>query len=378
MTEKTEKTTNSYSKVTLTVAVLALICSGLSLASNVGSATFSVASLIDSYQDGNSVNFIDGSIADVAAQVSPAVVSIVTETRVEGYFGTNSAQAAGTGVIVSRDGYVLTNKHVVEDSTSISVVLDSGTTYGENEVELIGVDPSNDIAFLKIKGATDLPYAELGDSKTLNVGQQVIAIGNALGLYQNTVTEGIVSGTGRSVVASDSTGSSAESLTDMIQTDAAINSGNSGGPLVNAAGQVIGINTAVSNANNIGFAIPISSIKGLFKHIVETGKAERAYLGVYYLSLTAQTAKQYELDITSGAYVHSDTTSAVIKGSPADQAGLREGDVITEVNGVKIGAAGSLATLIGEYTIGDEVQLTIYRDGAEFPVSVILATYPSN
>ena len=153
---------------------------------------------------------------------------------------------------------------VVDGANTISVVLDDGTTF--TNVKLIGSDPLNDVAFLKIDNANNLPTVTLGDSKTLTAGQQVIAIGNALGQYQNTITAGVISGTGRSLIATDSTGSSAESLTDMIQTDAAINGGNSGGPLVNAAGEVIGINTATStNADGIGFAIPITSGQGMLK-----------------------------------------------------------------------------------------------------------------
>ena len=188
-------------------------------------------------------------------------------------------------MIVTKDGYVLTNKHVVDGSNTIKVVLDSGETY--DKVKLIGTDPLNDVAFLKIDGVDDLPIVKLGDSKTIHAGQQVIAIGNALGQYQNTITQGIISGTGRSLTAYSSDYSSSENLSDMIQTDAAINSGNSGGPLVNAAGEVIGINTATtSEADGIGFAIPISSVKGMLKNIINNGSASRAYIGVYYIQST--------------------------------------------------------------------------------------------
>ena len=326
--------------------------------------------------DGNSANIVEGSIADIANKVSESVVSIVTSTKVTNFFGqsTDSA-AAGTGIIVTKDGYVLTNKHVIDGAHKVSVILDDGTIY--EDVEVVATDPLNDVAFLKIKDVSDLTPATLGDSKTINVGQQVIAIGNALGEYQNTVTAGIISGTGRSVTATDSTGSHAETLSDMIQTDAAINSGNSGGPLVNAAGEVIGINTATSStAENMGFAIPISSVKGMLGQLVESGKAKRAYIGIHTVDVTAEAAKEYELPVSSGAYVYSPSTySAIIKGSPAEKAGIKDKDIITAVNGVKVGAAGSLADLIGEFKPGDTVQLTVIRESNEMTINVTLEGY---
>lgn len=344
---------------------------------------------LSSGSDGNSATFTDGSIADVANKVSGSVVSIVSTVKTSNtnslyeYFfgggygesGSSESTAAGTGVIVSSDGYILTNKHVISEATSISVVLADGTTY-EN-VSVAAEDPLNDIAFLKVDGVSDLSAATLGNSKTITVGEQVIAIGNALGEYQNTVTSGIISGTGRSVTASDSTGSTTEDLTDMIQTDAAINSGNSGGPLVNAAGEVIGINTATSSsADGIGFAIPISSVKGMLAQLLESGSAKRAYLGIYTVNITAAVAEYYDLPVSAGAYVYSSSYSAIMKNSPA--AGLLEDkDIITAVNGTKIGSAGSLSTLIGEYKPGDTVQLTIIRSGSEKTVNVTLGGYDS-
>ncbi len=299
--------------------------------------------------DGNSANFVEGSVADIVEKVSESVVSIVTSLKSTSLFGQSyDSSAAGTGIIVTADGYILTNKHVIDGATKINVVLDDGTTY-EN-VKLVVTDPLNDIAFLKISDVSDLKPATLGNSKTITVGQQVIAIGNALGQYQNSVTSGIISGTGRSLTATDSTGSMSENLTDMIQTDAAINSGNSGGPLLNAAGEVIGINTATgSGVENIGFAIPISSVKGMLSQLVETGKAARAYIGVYSVEITPDVAKEYNLPVSTGVYLYNSAKySAIIKNSPAEKAGLRDKDIITAVNGVKIGSAGSLGTLIGE------------------------------
>ena len=331
---------------------------------------------IETGSDGNSVNFVEGSIADVANSVSESVVSIVTSTTVTSYFGGSyNSSAAGTGIIVTADGYILSNKHVIDGATNISIVLDDGTMY-EN-VKVAAVDPLNDVAFLKIDGVNDLKPATLGDSKTINVGQQVIAIGNALGEYQNTVTAGIISGTGRSITATDSTGSMYEQLNDMIQTDAAINSGNSGGPLVNAAGEVIGINTATSSsAENMGFAIPISSVKGMLAQLIESGTASRAYIGVYSVEITAEIAKEYNLPVTAGSYLYSSSSyTAVVNKSPAAKAGLKDKDIIVAVNGVKVGAAGSLSSLIGEYKPGDVVQLTVIREGLEIAVNVELGAY---
>ena len=165
-----------------------------------------------------------------------------------------------------------------------------------------------------------------------------------------------------------------ETLTDMIQTDAAINSGNSGGPLINAAGEVIGINTATGvSAENMGFAIPISSVKGMLKQLVEKGEAGRAYVGVYSVEITPDVAKEYNLPVSAGVYLYNSAKySAIIKDSPADKAGLKDKDIITAVNGVKIGTAGSLSSLIGEYQPGDTVQLTVIRDGNEIAINVTL------
>lgn len=323
--------------------------------------------------DGNSASFVKGSVADIVSKVSESVVSIVTSIKTTGYFGMSyDSSAAGTGIVVTEDGYILTNKHVIDGATKINVVLYDGTTF--EDVDLVATDPLNDVAFLKIDGVTNLKPATLGDSKTITVGQQVIAIGNALGQYQNTVTAGIISGTGRSLTATDSTGSMSETLTDMIQTDAAINSGNSGGPLINAAGEVIGINTATGvSAENMGFAIPISSVKGMLKQLVEKGEAGRAYVGVYSVEITPDVAKEYNLPVSAGVYLYNSAKySAIIKDSPADKAGLKDKDIITAVNGVKIGTAGSLSSLIGEYQPGDTVQLTVIRDGKEIAINVTL------
>ncbi len=327
--------------------------------------------------DGNTVVTKDeDDIASVADKVSPSVVSILTKIQTTSYYYVNEQEGAGTGIILSKDGYVLTNNHVIDGADTVSVVDSGGTTY--EQVKVLGRDPLNDVAILKISNVSDLVPAELGDSKSLRIGQKVIAIGNALGQYQNSVTSGIVSGTGRSVVASaDGTSAGAESLADLIQTDAAINAGNSGGPLVNMAGQVIGINTAMaSDANSVGFVIPISATKGLISGVLETGKLSRAYLGVLYLTITPDVAKSYNLSVNHGAYIYSESGSnAVVSGGPAAKAGLKEKDIITEVNGVEVGSKGSVSTLIGEYKPGDTVELKILRGGKTIMLKVEAAAY---
>lgn len=313
-------------------------------------------------------------IASLASQVSPSVVSITTQSQTQTYYGVAEQEGAGTGIIVSADGYILTNKHVVDGASTVGVVLSDGTRY--EKVKVLGTDPLNDVAFLKIPDVSDLMPVELGNSSSVRVGQQVIAIGNSLGQYQNTVTSGIISGTGRPVSAQS--GTTIESLTDLLQTDAAINLGNSGGPLLNMAGQVIGMNTAIAaDAQGIGFAIPVNGIKGMLKGVLATGEVKRAFLGVNYVPVTPESAKRYNLSVKSGAYVYNDRTSAVASDSPAARAGIKDKDVITKINDVEIGASGALSTLVGEYAPGDTITLTVLRDNKEQTLKVTLSEYAS-
>lgn len=318
-------------------------------------------------------------ITSVADKVSPSVVSIVTDVTTQTIFGAATQQAAGTGIVVSKDGYILTNRHVVSSASKVQVVMADGTTH--EDVQVVGTDPLNDVAFLKIDGVSDLRAATLGDSSTVRIGQEVIAIGNSLGQYQNTVTSGIISGKGRPVSAGDGSGGSTESLTDLLQTDAAINPGNSGGPLLNVSGQVIGMNTAVAaNAQGIGFAIPINATKGTLKSVLAGKGVQRAYLGLRYVPLTAAVAKQYNLSVTEGAYVVGGENSAtgVVSEGPADKAGVKDKDIITKINGLTVGRQGGVSSLIGEYAPGDTVELVIVRDGRELTTKVTLAAYPSD
>lgn len=315
-------------------------------------------------------------VSAVAEAVSPSVVSIITEsTSNSALYGPVAQEGAGTGVIISKDGYILTNKHVIPESVqSVTVELADGTSY--DNVEVIGRDPINDLAFLKISGVNDLKPAKLGDSSKMDVGQNVVAIGNALGQYQTTVTSGIISGVGRPVVAGDGSGAETETLSNLFQTDAAINPGNSGGPLVNMNDEVIGINVAVaSNAQGIGFAIPINDAKGLIESVLTTGKVTRPYIGVRYVMLSESVARDLGTKQTKGAYVGPGTGEAVVSGSPADKAGLKKGDIITKVDGKELNDGNSLATEISQHRVGDTVTLTVLRGGKEQQIKLTLASY---
>lgn len=340
-------------------------------------------------------------ISQIAKTVGPSVVSInvsITEQTQPDQFsqffgggsgGARTAQAAGTGIIISNKGLIITNRHVVpEGTTSVSVTLSDGTML--KNVKVIGRTSDNDsldLAFLEITDAKGhkLQPAVIGDSSKLQVGDDVVAIGNALGQFQNTVTSGIVSGYGRSVQAGDSSdqSSAAENLDNLIQTDAAINQGNSGGPLVNLNGQVIGINTAVAGgtAQNIGFAIPINDARGLINQVLKTGSFERPYLGVRYIPLTADIAEQSKLKVTTGAYIvpaAEGAASSVLAGGPADAAGLKEGDVITQVNDTKIDDKHSLTSQLVQHKPGDKVSLKIQRGSDTQDVEVTLGKLPSS
>lgn len=326
--------------------------------------------------DGNKLaSSEEKNLSELIDSVSPSVVSIITSVKNGDVLGNSvTSQAAGTGMIISKNGYIMTNKHVIDGATSAAVVLSNGRTY--KNVPIVGSDPLNDIAFLKIPNATNLKPVTLGDSKTVRVGQSVIAIGNALGQYQNTVTSGIISGLGRPVEASAEDGTGVENLSDLLQTDAAINSGNSGGPLLNTSGQVIGMNTAMAQgAQSIGFAIPIGAAKGMIAHLVRSGEISRAYLGIKYVSITPEIKAHYDLSANQGDYVVADSGSAIQKGGPADKAGLKAKDIITKINGQTVGGGSSTSTLIGEFQPGDRVMLTVLRAGKTLELHVKLGTY---
>ncbi|MGZ6005286.1 MAG: S1C family serine protease [Candidatus Saccharimonadales bacterium] len=330
-------------------------------------------------------------INDLVKKVSPSVVSIdVTSSGSQidafGFSRQTQQESAGTGFIISGKGIVITNRHVVPNgSNKVSITLSDGTRL--TDVSVIGRTSDSDpldVAFLKINNAKGkkLKALTLGDSSKVQVGDKVVAIGNALGQFQNTVTSGIISGYGRSVQAGDGTSSSTETLQDLFQTDAAINEGNSGGPLMDISGNVVGINTAIAggNAQNIGFSIPINDVKGLINGVLTKGKLIRPYLGIRYVSLTDDIASQYNLNTKRGAYIipSQGSQSSVLAGSPAEKAGLKEGDIITKVGGDAIDQNNSLTSLLSKYNVGDKVDLTIIRDGKNITVSATLAAAPNN
>ena len=349
------------------------------------------------------------SIIAAVKKVSPAVVSVVVSKDVPQYYGLSpndffnlnfpfgfqfqipnlnptpspnqaptQKQVVGGGsgfVISSAEGLILTNRHVVADEQAdYTVVTNDGQKLS---VKVLARDPFNDIAVLKVdkKG---LPEVTLGDSDQLQIGQTVIAIGNALGQYRNTVTRGIVSGIGRNVMAGDAAGRS-ESLENIIQTDAAINPGNSGGPLINLAGQVVAINSAVNRSGQlIGFSIPINQAKKDIGNVKQYGKIVQAYLGVRYIIINDTIAKINKLSVNYGALIvrgQSQDELAVVPGGPADKAGLVENDIILEVNGQKINETNSLSKKIQNFKPGDVINLKVLHKGQQKTVKVTLEEY---
>ncbi|MFH1523170.1 MAG: trypsin-like peptidase domain-containing protein [Patescibacteria group bacterium] len=278
----------------------------------------------------------------------------------------------GTGFIVSSDGYIVTNKHVVLDEEAEYTVLMNDES--KHEAKVLARDPMSDLAILKIN-KDNLPYVELGDSSVLKVGQTVIAIGNALGEFRNTVSTGVISGLARSVIAGGA-GIGSEQLIGVIQTDASINPGNSGGPLLNIAGQVIGINTAMATgAENIGFAIPINEVKNTIDSVRENGRIIRPWLGVRHVQINKAIAEANKLEVDYGALIvqgEERTDLAVIPGSPADKAGLVESDIVLKVNGKKVDEKNPLAKALNKFKPGDEITLLVLHRGEEKEIKVVL------
>ncbi len=330
---------------------------------------------------------LDEQAATIAAinRAMPAVVSIVVydqETIIEINSGQNDAQSLqkrvskgqGTGFIISADGYVLTNKHVVEvadaKTAEYKIILNNKKEY---YAKLIGKDPIHDLAVLKI-AETKLPYLEMGSSANSPIGLTVLAIGNALGRYDNSVTKGIIGGLGRTVVASDPNGDLV-SLEGVLQTDAEINEGNSGGPLVNLDGKVIGINVAVDKGGaGLGFAIPIDDARSLIESVRRTGRIIRVRLGVRYQMVDPYLASEKQLAKDYGAYITKDKAGgeAIVADSPASRADLREGDIIFEVNGIKIDDNNTLLSMIQRYKPGDKIGLKIQRGQQVIVKTVVL------
>lgn len=340
-------------------------------------------------------------VAEMVKRASPAVVSIMATEEISQYVIKNQpfdpffdffdfpgfrfrfpqyeqlpekrkeTVGRGTGFFISSDGMILTNKHVVADrKIEYSIITSDGKSL---PVKILAVDPFNDIAVLKTEGK-NFPYLALGDSDKIKIGQTVVAIGFALGEFKNTVTKGVVSGIGRRIVAGG--GGQVEQLEDVIQTDAAINRGNSGGPLLNLRGEVIGINTAISSQGQlIGFAIPINVVKSSVESVKKFGKIIRPFLGVRYIIINEALAKAEKLPVNYGALLvrgEKPTEFAVTPGSAADKAGLLENDIILEFDGQKITQDNTLIKIIQKYQPGDEVTLKVLSKGQEKTVKVIL------
>lgn len=312
----------------------------------------------------------NSAIIDVAKKVEPSVVSITSESLRQGFFGPQQVAGAGTGIVLSEDGLIMTNKHVVPTGTSDVLVYTSDGK--EHSGKVVARDPSNDIALIKIEAKGLKPIA-LGDSGKVEVGQKVIAVGNALGQFQNSVTTGIISGIGRPVEAGDENGAT-ETLQNLLQTDAAINPGNSGGPLVDLDGKLIGMNTAIAgDAENIGFAIPVNEMKPVIDSYKRSGRIVRAFLGVRFIAITREFAASRELPVSEGAYLDPEGASPVVPGSPAAKAGLKAGDIITKLGNDTVDQKNSLNSLVGKHKPGDKVTLTILRNKREIKVEVTLS-----
>ena len=295
-------------------------------------------------------------VVAAASKTLPAVVNIEVTTLLGG--------GVGSGFIYREDGYIVTNNHVVGDARSIKVSLLDGKVM---EARVVGTDPDNDLAVIKID-ASGLPVAELGSSAGLVVGELAIAMGSPQG-FEQSVTSGIISGLHRNV-------SGSVSLLDVIQTDAAINPGNSGGPLCNAAGQVIGINTAIYSQSGgydgIGFAIPIDTVKPVVEELIKSGKVVHPWMGISGATLTPEVAKRYNLKAQSGALVRE-----VYRGAPADKAGLQTGDIIVEIGGQAIDSMDSLILEVRRHKVGDKVGVKYYRNDDLKETEVVLSAKPS-
>jgi len=283
----------------------------------------------------------------------------------------------GSGFIVSADGYVVTNRHVVDDETAeYTVILNDGT---KHDAKVVARDSIEDVAVVKIE-ATDLPFLNFGDSDQIKLGQSVIAIGTPLVEFNNSVSVGVVSGLSRSITAGGMF-TKPENLDGVIQTDAAINPGNSGGPLLNLKGDVIGMNVAMANGQNIAFSLPANMVKNIVESVKTNGKIVRPYLGLRYVQINEEIKEANKLTVDYGVLViRGETVSdlAVIPGSPADKAGITENDIIFEVDGTKIEDGVSLTRLIAQKKIGDSVTLKILHKGEEKEVKVELSEMPQS
>ena len=312
----------------------------------------------------------------VAAKVSPAVVKItVTGGADVGNLGAIPATGVGSGVIFDSNGWILTNHHVVEGGDKFDVELKDGRVLSGT---VYGIDTLTDLAIVKVN-ATGLPTAAIGESDAAKVGQLVVAIGSPLGTYSNSVTSGIVSAKGRSITTDNN-----ESLTNLIQTDAAINPGNSGGPLLDAGGNIIGINTAIaSNSNGIGFAIPIDIARPIMAQAVAGQPLTRPFLGIHFVSINPKVADARKLPVKVGALVggigdNGQPTSGIEPGKPADVGGIKDGDIIVSIDGKVIDEEHPLDATLAQFSPGDVINVQVLRDGQTLTLQVTLGTRPAD
>jgi 2-alkenal reductase len=310
---------------------------------------------------------IQTNITQAVQKIGPAVVTVVgTVPGQTSFFGQSPDQTvSGSGFFISNDGYVITNNHVVEGTSAVKLVLSNGS---EEQATVVGTDQYNDVAVLKAEGAVPA-VVQLGNSDVLNPGESAIAIGSPLGDFKNTVTVGVISATGRSI----DTGNGYQ-MEGLLQTDAAINPGNSGGPLVNLAGEVIGVNTLiVRNSGNgavaegLGFAIPIDTARAVATQIIQKGYFAHPYIGIAYQPIAPDIASNYNLPVQWGVYV-----TRVAAGSPASKAGLQQGDIITKVGDTGIDQTHSYLNTLFTYKPGDTVTLSVVRNGQTMEISITL------
>jgi S1-C subfamily serine protease len=297
---------------------------------------------------------------NVAERISPAIVTIEVTSA--------SGNSVGSGVIYSADGWIVTNRHVVDGESSMTVHLKDGRDFPGS---VYGIDTLTDLAIVKID-ATGLTAATLGRSGTIQVGQTAIAIGSPLGVYTNSVTAGIISAIGREITTESGR------LDGLLQTDAAINPGNSGGALVDSSGAVIGINTAISTEGaGIGFAIPIDIARPIMEQALAGVELSRPWIGIRYVALNRRTAAENNLTVFQGAWISGGTESGIVAGSPAETAGLADGDIITKVQGVEIDELHPLQDLLVQYSPGAVIVLDVLRAGSTVQISVTLGIRPS-
>ncbi|MFH1112019.1 MAG: trypsin-like peptidase domain-containing protein [Patescibacteria group bacterium] len=306
-------------------------------------------------------------------QTLPSVVSILLTEKVTDSLGVTNNQdtGGGTGFLVSSNGYIITNKHVVHrNDVNYTVITSTGKEYAGS---VLAIDPLFDLAIVKIEGSGFTPV-KLGNSDKIRIGQTVLAIGNVLSEFRNTVTRGIISGVGRSLTASG--GGITETIEGAVQTDASINPGNSGGPLVNLKGEVIGINTAINRSGEaLGFAIPINKAKQAFEIFLKQGKIVRTFLGVRYIMLDRVFAQKFHLPYDQGAYIiikNDNNEPGIVPDGPADKVELKSEDIILEINGKKLSVTYTLAAAVSEFKPQDKVELKILRKGVELVIPITL------